>query len=117
MIRSIVVGASVVHWIETEPRGDRDYHQSLVFSRGGTLHLTAVVTRLLRMASEQRGVWRDPAAIAAPSDPEGGVGVARAALWDHKRAGATAAAVGGAASDAFYKRAVAPAAVREAARA
>lgn len=47
MVRSIVVGASVVHWIETEPRGPGDRQHSLVFTQGGTLHLTAVVTRLL----------------------------------------------------------------------
>lgn len=62
MARSIVVGASVVHWIETEPRGPAESHHSLVFSQGGALHRTVVVTTLLDVAAQRRGVWPEPAA-------------------------------------------------------
>ena len=119
MVRSIVAGASVVHWIETEPRGSGDRFHSLVFSQGGTLNLTATVTALLEVAAGRQGVWPEPEAIPGLPAFEGRPGVARTALWVHRRAGrgVPAVAAGGDASDVPYNRATALAAILKAARA
>lgn len=87
MVRSIVVGGSVAHWIETEPRGLGDHH-SLVFSQDGAAHLTMVVTGLLKLAAEKRGAWPDPAALPGLVRPGGRTGVRRAAVWRHTEGGA-----------------------------
>ena len=79
MVRSIVVVGSVVHWIETEPRGPGDHH-SLVFSQDGAAHLTTVVMGLLKLAAEKRGAWPDPAALPGLVRPGGRTGVRRAAV-------------------------------------
>ena len=115
MVRSIVVGALVVYLIETEPRGPRESHHSLVFSQGGTLHLTAVVTRLLEVAAERQCVWPEPAALPGLL-PAGSIGYA--ALWRHRnrKAGATDAADAEQAVTAlFLSSAGALAAIRKAA--
>jgi len=83
MVRSIVVGEAVVHWIETEPRGPGDRQHSLVFTQDGDSHLTTVVTGLLKLAAEKRDVWPDPAALPGLKRPEGRTGVRRAAVWRH----------------------------------
>ena len=113
MVRSIVIGASVVHWIETEPRGSDESHRSLVFSQGATLHLTATVTRLLDVAAGEQGVWPEPSVLPGHL-PEGGIG--RATLWRHRKrkAAATDAADSGqAAAASHFSGAGALAAIRE----
>ena len=115
MVRSIVVGASVVHWIETEPRGPGDRQHSLVFTQSGTLHLTAVVTRLLEVAAGRRGVWPEPAEL--PGLLTGG-NIRRSALWRHRNRKAVApgaATAEQAAAALLFSPAGALAAIREAA--
>jgi len=83
MVRSVVVGASHVHWIETEPRGLRDHNHSLVFAQDGATHLTTVITGLLRLAAGRRGVWPNPTALTHLAAAEGRAGVRRAVVWRH----------------------------------
>ena len=116
MVRSIVVGASVVHWIETEPGGPDGGHRSLVFSQGGTLNLTATVTRLLEVAAGEQGVWPEPAALPGLL-PQGTIG--RAVLWSHRKrkaAATDAADAGRATAPCVSSGAGALAAIRKAAQ-
>ncbi len=112
MVRSIVVDETVVHWIEIEPRAPGDHHQSPVFRQGGTLHLTAVVTKLLEVASGLQGVW--PGLTALPGlTPARSIG--RAALWSHRDRKAIGTDAGQAAVAPLLSGAGALASIREAA--